>query len=132
MAHISHDVYQNFHVNGAVIWIQTLFRILCSLRASSEKSTYKVFLNPSTSDVVCATTVHIPSSVDLHLPLPSKECPSCDGSLLGLLATFSILKNVNIIISLNTDAVVPIMCSLFAEDVLFMLNLSCVLHLHYL
>ncbi|KAK6132693.1 hypothetical protein DH2020_033576 [Rehmannia glutinosa] len=27
-----------------------------------------------------AELVHLPSSVDLHLPLPSKECPSCDGS----------------------------------------------------
>ncbi|KAL8046571.1 hypothetical protein ABFX02_08G186000 [Erythranthe guttata] len=24
--------------------------------------------------------VHLPSSVDLHLPLPCKECPSCEGS----------------------------------------------------
>ncbi|KAM3216598.1 hypothetical protein P3L10_026039 [Capsicum annuum] len=27
-----------------------------------------------------AELVHLPSTVDLHLPLPSKECPSCDGS----------------------------------------------------
>ncbi|KAI3466102.1 hypothetical protein Pfo_022765 [Paulownia fortunei] len=27
-----------------------------------------------------AELVHLPSSVDLHLPLPSKECPNCDGS----------------------------------------------------
>ncbi|XP_011098290.1 uncharacterized protein LOC105176983 [Sesamum indicum] len=27
-----------------------------------------------------AELVHLPSSVDLHLPLPYKECPSCDGS----------------------------------------------------
>ncbi|KAL7143345.1 hypothetical protein ABFS83_08G185300 [Erythranthe nasuta] len=27
-----------------------------------------------------AELVHLPSSVDLHLPLPCKECPSCEGS----------------------------------------------------
>ncbi|KAL3821207.1 hypothetical protein ACJIZ3_007112 [Penstemon smallii] len=27
-----------------------------------------------------AELVHLPSSVDLHFPLPSKECPSCDGT----------------------------------------------------
>ncbi|XP_055801024.1 uncharacterized protein LOC129870315 [Solanum dulcamara] len=27
-----------------------------------------------------AELVHLPSTVDLHLPLPSKDCPSCDGS----------------------------------------------------
>ncbi|XP_009625377.1 uncharacterized protein [Nicotiana tomentosiformis] len=27
-----------------------------------------------------AELVHLPSTVDLHLPLPSKECPNCDGS----------------------------------------------------
>ncbi|CAA2954537.1 Embryo defective 2737 [Olea europaea subsp. europaea] len=27
-----------------------------------------------------AELVHIPSTLDLHLPLPSKECPTCDGS----------------------------------------------------
>ncbi|KAL3353214.1 hypothetical protein AABB24_020950 [Solanum stoloniferum] len=27
-----------------------------------------------------AELVHLPTTVDLHLPLPSKECPSCDGS----------------------------------------------------
>ncbi|PIN03772.1 hypothetical protein CDL12_23695 [Handroanthus impetiginosus] len=27
-----------------------------------------------------AELVHLPSSLDLHFPLPSKECPSCDGS----------------------------------------------------
>ncbi|XP_051135401.1 uncharacterized protein LOC127254358 [Andrographis paniculata] len=27
-----------------------------------------------------AELVHLPSSVDLHLPFPTKECPSCDGS----------------------------------------------------
>lgn len=28
-----------------------------------------------------AELVHLPSSVDLNLPLPSKECPSCNGSV---------------------------------------------------
>lgn len=27
-----------------------------------------------------AELVHLPSTVDLHVPLPSKECPSCDGT----------------------------------------------------
>lgn len=27
-----------------------------------------------------AELVHFPSTMDLHFPLPSKECPSCDGS----------------------------------------------------
>lgn len=27
-----------------------------------------------------AELVHLPSTLDLHLPLPSKECPTCDGS----------------------------------------------------
>ncbi|RVW21912.1 hypothetical protein CK203_101030 [Vitis vinifera] len=27
-----------------------------------------------------AELVHLPSTVDLHLPLPSKDCPTCDGS----------------------------------------------------
>lgn len=27
-----------------------------------------------------AELVHLPPTVDLHLPLPSKDCPSCDGS----------------------------------------------------
>ncbi|KAJ8527733.1 hypothetical protein K7X08_015184 [Anisodus acutangulus] len=27
-----------------------------------------------------AELVHLPSTVDLHVPLPSKDCPSCDGS----------------------------------------------------
>lgn len=27
-----------------------------------------------------AELVHLPSTVDLHLPLPSKDCPNCDGS----------------------------------------------------
>ncbi|CAA0816320.1 embryo defective 2737 [Striga hermonthica] len=27
-----------------------------------------------------AELVHLPSSVDLHVPLPSKQCPDCDGS----------------------------------------------------
>lgn len=28
-----------------------------------------------------AELVHLPSSVDLQLPLPSKDCPSCEGSV---------------------------------------------------
>lgn len=28
-----------------------------------------------------AELVHHPSTLDLHLPFPSKECPSCDGSV---------------------------------------------------
>lgn len=27
-----------------------------------------------------AELVHLPSTMDLHVPLPSKDCPSCDGS----------------------------------------------------
>ncbi|KAG9157100.1 hypothetical protein Leryth_025867 [Lithospermum erythrorhizon] len=27
-----------------------------------------------------AELVHLPSAVDLHVPLPSKECPTCDGT----------------------------------------------------
>ncbi|XP_008794135.2 uncharacterized protein LOC103710253 [Phoenix dactylifera] len=28
----------------------------------------------------CAELVHLPATIDLSIPLPSKDCPSCDGS----------------------------------------------------
>lgn len=28
-----------------------------------------------------AELVHLPSTIDLCVPLPSKECPNCDGSV---------------------------------------------------
>jgi len=28
-----------------------------------------------------AELVHLPSSLDFHKPLPSKECPTCDGTV---------------------------------------------------
>ncbi|XP_052208177.1 uncharacterized protein LOC127811986 isoform X2 [Diospyros lotus] len=45
---------------------------------SGEKATAK-----SVADAIAenrAELVHLPSSMDLHLALPSKDCPSCDGS----------------------------------------------------
>lgn len=28
-----------------------------------------------------AELVHLPSAIDLHTPLPSKDCPTCDGTV---------------------------------------------------
>ncbi|KAH6775623.1 embryo defective 2737 [Perilla frutescens var. hirtella] len=48
-----------------------------SLR-SGEKATAENIADAITENR--AELVHLPSSVDLHLPLPSKECPDCNGS----------------------------------------------------
>ena len=49
---------------------------------SGEKATAK-----SVADAIAenrAELVHLPSSMDLHLALPSKDCPSCDGSVRAI------------------------------------------------
>lgn len=48
-----------------------------SLR-SGEKATAENIADAITENR--AELVHLPSSADLHLPLPSKECPDCNGS----------------------------------------------------
>ncbi|XP_073300794.1 uncharacterized protein [Primulina huaijiensis] len=45
---------------------------------SGEKATAESIADAITENR--AELVHLPSSVDLSLPLPSKECPSCNGS----------------------------------------------------
>ncbi|KAL3636884.1 hypothetical protein CASFOL_019183 [Castilleja foliolosa] len=45
---------------------------------SGEKATAENIANAIAENR--AELVHLPSSVDLHFPLPSKECPNCDGS----------------------------------------------------
>ncbi|KAK4344072.1 hypothetical protein RND71_037166 [Anisodus tanguticus] len=48
------------------------------VQARGEKATAE-----SIADAIAdnrAELVHLPSTVDLHVPLPSKDCPSCDGS----------------------------------------------------
>lgn len=42
-----------------------------------------------------AELVHHPSTLDLHLPFPSKECPSCDGSVST--------KTVNVFRQVSTE-----------------------------
>jgi hypothetical protein len=37
-----------------------------------------------------AELVHLPSSMDLNMPLPSKDCPTCDGTVRLVLPSMSI------------------------------------------
>jgi hypothetical protein len=37
-----------------------------------------------------AELVHLPSSMDLNMPLPSKDCPTCDGTVRLILPSMSI------------------------------------------
>lgn len=34
-----------------------------------------------------AELVHLPSTMDLHVPLPSKECPTCDGTVRNIFSS---------------------------------------------
>ena len=64
------------------ISIQAL-RLWHSNFCSGEKATAE-----SVADAISdnrAELVHLPSTVDLHLPLPSKDCPTCDGSVRVIL-----------------------------------------------
>ncbi|XP_059662664.1 uncharacterized protein LOC132308566 isoform X2 [Cornus florida] len=49
----------------------------CTLK-SGEKATAECVADAITANR--AELVHLPSGMDLHLPLPSKDCPSCDGT----------------------------------------------------
>ncbi|WJX68431.1 hypothetical protein P8452_52799 [Trifolium repens] len=49
----------------------------CTLR-SGEKATAEAVADAIVSN--CAELVHIPSSMDPQIPLPSKDCPICDGT----------------------------------------------------
>lgn len=42
-----------------------------------------------------AELVHLPSTVDLSVPLPSKECPNCDGSVRCFSFNFSFVFLLN-------------------------------------
>lgn len=60
-------------------WHILMFLICSNTSCSGEKATAE-----SIADAIAdnrAELVHLPSTLDLHLPLPSKDCLNCDGSV---------------------------------------------------
>ncbi|KAJ6770378.1 EMBRYO DEFECTIVE 2737 [Salix purpurea] len=53
--------------------------VICAKeQGSGEKATAECIANAIADNR--AELVHLPSSMDLNMPLPSKDCPTCDGT----------------------------------------------------
>lgn len=55
-----------------------MFEFSCS----GEKATAEVVADAIADNR--AELVHLPSAIDLNVPLPSKDCPTCDGTVRNI------------------------------------------------
>ncbi|XVF14280.1 hypothetical protein REPUB_Repub09cG0045200 [Reevesia pubescens] len=59
---------------------------LCGVLCSKDQGSREKATAESVADAITdnrAELLHLPSTIDLNTPLPSKECPTCDGTISG-------------------------------------------------